>query len=298
MYCDIKGDIMHIYPIIDYNRQIKPKKNTQKAPVNFCANPNSYILEFTYNDFFVNIKGYGKNTYWAKEVRQLADNATKKIKEAKTSDEVLIYIANGIKDANKNCFDIKKRTHSGILRTARKGYGNAGNWQNTELVTPVLNQYKSYEQRLQPLEQTPIKSPFHDIELAKIRRGNWLDYNVEIIHPSDKNINNALDRVGGKFFNLRKDYISKPQNVTKETLPQINSDIAEIRWIMAQSMPWERGSDAISNVFMRSLYKSMGIKTYPLKEGISLDLEAFCTPLNEYKKNFADYFEIEPHVTY
>ena len=65
---------------------------------------------------------------------------------------------------------------------------------------------------------------------------------------------------------------------------------------MAHSMPWERGSDAISNVFTRSLYKSMGIKTYPLKQGISLDLEAFYTPLDKYKQNFATFFEKAPEV--
>ena len=79
-------------------------------------------------------------------------------------------------------------------------------------------------------------------------------------------------------------------------MPKINSDIAEIRWIMAHSMPWERGSDAISNVFTRALYKSMGIKSYPIKKDISLDLEAFCTPLNEYKQKFASYFEKEPEI--
>ena len=269
---------------------------TNKKPITFGSNPNSHLLEFTCDDFFVRIKGYGKNRNWARDVRQLADTATDKIKVSKTSDGVLSYIADGIRAANSHCLDYKKRTHSGILRTVRKGYNCESEWSNIELVTPISNQYKSYFLKLVPLDANPIKSPYSDIDVCKIKRGCWGDYDAEMIHPTSKKINNALDRVGGKFFNLKKDYISKPQNVTEESLPKINSDVAEIRWIMAHSMPWERGSDAISNVFMRSLYKSMGIKTYPIKKGLSLDLEAFCTPLNEYKKNFPSYFELEPSI--
>ena len=294
-----KGKNMRIYTTVDYNRRTELKNKAVKAPVSFSSNPNSHILEFTYNDFFVNIKGYGRNKQWAKEVRQIADSAVKKIKNDRTSDDVLTYIADGIRTANRsNCLDIKKKTHSGILRTHRKGYGSTGSWENRELVTPVDNQYAGYTEKLRPLESKPLNSPFSDIDLAKIEFCCLSNDDIRIVHPSGTKVNNALDRVGGKFFNLKKDYISKPENVTTATLPQINSDIAEIRWIMAHSMPWERGSDAISNVFMRSLYKSMGIKTYPLKQGISLDLEAFCTPLNEYKANFTSYFETEPHITY
>ena len=60
---------------------------------------------------------------------------------------------------------------------------------------------------------------------------------------------------------------------------------------MAHATPWERGSDAISNVFMRVMYKSLGIKSHPLKKGISLDMEAYCTELGDYKKRFPEFFE-------
>ncbi|MCR5265997.1 MAG: hypothetical protein K6E29_05325 [Cyanobacteria bacterium RUI128] len=286
-----------LYP--NRNQYVPSTPKKQKTPVSFGSNPYSRALAFTNNDFFINIQGYGRNEGWATAVRSIADNAAIRIRQVNTSDEVLAYIATGIKGANCLTQNLCKKTHSGILRTNRKGYGRAGQWKGTELVTPLKDQYVSYIPRLEPLKKTPLKSPFYDIDVAKIETSGPLDdYEYQIVHPTDEKINNALDRVGGKFFNLKKDFISKPQNVTNDTLPQINSDIAEIRWIMAQSMPWERGSDAISNVFMRSLYKSMGVKTYPVKKGISLDLEAFCTPLSEYKKNFSTYFEVEPRVTY
>lgn len=286
---------MQISPILYKYTVHNAYDSRKKEPTTFTSNPKSNLLNFAYNDFFINIKGYGKNRMWAGEVKQLADTAAEKIKESKTSDEVLKYIAEGIRNANSYSTDLRKRNHSGILRTTRKGYGKAGEWCGQEIFTKIENQYKSYENKLLPVYYEPLKNPFHDISLTTVEYDTF-GINLELVHGDDKKINNALDRVGGKFFNLKKDYISNPNNVNSETLPKINSDVAEIRWIMAHSMPWERGSDAISNVFMRSLYKSMGIKTFPVKKGISLDMEAFCTPLNEYKKNFANYFETEPHI--
>ena len=47
---------------------------------------------------------------------------------------------------------------------------------------------------------------------------------------------------------------------------------------------------------MRAMYKAVGIKTYPPAEGVSFDLEAYCTDLDEYKRKFPTYFEKPPEV--
>ena len=47
---------------------------------------------------------------------------------------------------------------------------------------------------------------------------------------------------------------------------------------------------------MRAMYKAMGIKTSPLAKGISLDLQAYCTDINQYKKEFTNYFEKPPII--
>ena len=65
---------------------------------------------------------------------------------------------------------------------------------------------------------------------------------------------------------------------------------------MAHATPWERGSDAISNIFTRAFYKSMGIKTHPSKKGVSFDLQAYCTNLADYKKDFTTYFQKAPEI--
>ena len=86
------------------------------------------------------------------------------------------------------------------------------------------------------------------------------------------------------------------KEIKEENLSDFNSLIAEIRWILAHSTPWERGSDAISNTFIRSIYKAAGVKAYPLKKGVSLDLEAYCTDLEEYKSKFPQYFAKPPKI--
>ena len=94
-------------------------------------------------------------------------------------------------------------------------------------------------------------------------------------------------------FNLYKNKYSKflHKDVKKEDLPEIIDIVAEIRWVLAHATPWLRGSDAIANVFMRALFKAVGVKAYPPAEGISYDLEAYCRNLDDYKANFNSFFE-------
>ena len=98
------------------------------------------------------------------------------------------------------------------------------------------------------------------------------------------------------FFVFPLFFTKNFKKVCKDDLEDINSRIAEIRWILAHITPWLRGSDAISNIFMRSLYKAMGIKSYGLAKNTALDFEAFCTPLDKYKKDFSNFFVKKPKV--
>ena len=61
-------------------------------------------------------------------------------------------------------------------------------------------------------------------------------------------------------------------------------------------MPWGRGSDAIANSYVKAVFQSLGIKTYPPKDGVSFDLEAFCTELSDYKKMYKNLYERSPEI--
>ena len=287
-------------PIFNINNTPPQKQNKSTSKINFTANPNSTILQFNPKDFFINIKGYGKDIKWAEKVIQITDNAVENIRSNNSSDSVLRKIADSMKIANSKSTDRNLADHTGVLRVSRSGYGPLGTWANVSLQTPFghnygYNKYSSYTKRFAKISKEPLKNPYFDMSLTDIFYSPIYKYG-KMIHGKAEHINNALDRVGGKYFNLQKDYIQHPEKITEEHLEKINSDIAEIRWIMAHATPWERGSDAISNTFMRALYKSMGIKTHPSKKGVSFDLQAYCTNLADYKKDFTIYFQKAPEI--
>ena len=249
----------------------------------FGANLNSPKLKFKRSDFFVKIRGYGRNREWADEVIKTADTAVNLIRKDTGAENVLKVITAGLVRANKRELNLEKRMNSGVLRTERDGwYG----FNSSAFTSYDTGRYSGYMERLDNTK--PLSAPVPNLGMSRP-----CEYKF-IIHSDDKDINNSLDYI----FNLSKGIFPKyiHKEVKPENMEEINSTIAEIRWVMAHATPWMRGSDAISNIFMRVMYKAIGIKTYPLVKGVSLDLEAYCTELKDYKKKFPAYFEKPPEI--
>lgn len=261
----------------------------------FGVNLQSKKLNFKNDDFFVKIKGYGTNSDWAKIIIDTADQAVKYIRNNWDFDWILIYIAEGVTKANQISNDVEKREHTGLLRIQRKGWEEKEGWWKDLITAYSQNRkcrYNVYADRFDYVVKNPLHNPYDDISLTRPKHdkneGKFLD------HSDAKYIDGAFKRIGKIYNKLNANYIQK--EVTNEDLGDVNSSVAEIRWILAHTTPWERGSDAISNTFIRAIYKAMGIKTTPLKRGVSLDLEAYCTELDEYKKKFPDYFTKKPKI--
>lgn len=258
--------------------------NNNNSPF-FGVNPNSPMLKFTPKDFYVNIRGYGKNKEWADIVIKTADLGSSLIRRGTSGENVLKIITSGVKRANKQEFG-EKAANTGILRVTRDNWMSQVSDAMTEYIIP---RYKSYAERIKSVIAKPLKAP--EKKLAMTRPDEKYP---ELIHGEPLYINQSLDYSLKKFQELFPKYIKN--DVKPEDLEHINSTIAEIRWILAHATPWQRGSDAIANVFMRAMYKAMGIKTYPLAKGVSLDLQAYCTELNQYKKDFVNYFQKAPTI--
>lgn len=270
--------------------------NFQKPQnLSFQANLNSNKLKFKSADFWINIKGYGKNRIWAHSVKNTADTAVNLIRKDTSCENVLRFITAGITKANKFTLDLTKREHTGILRASREGWRSGSNWDKYDILATDYSRkksiYKSYELRLDKRIDNPLENPYPYINLTR----SVSESDTHFLRHGDKNsVNAALDMVG----ELYKNHIAKYTkiDVQPEHLKDINDNVAEIRWILAHSTPWERGSDSIANVFIRAIYKALGIKATPLAKGVSLDLEAYCTELDRYKKKFPTYFEKPPEV--
>lgn len=266
---------------------ISPVNNSQT----FGANLNSSKLNFSKKDFYVQIEGYGKNKRWAREIIQTADISVDFIRYHYDFEKVLRSIAFGVRRANKFTSDDVKIAHTSVLRIERDGWRGPTKWKDFDLCTNYDGgRYKTYAKRLDRIIGNPLKNPYSDIDLT-----------VPIVEGDESFLHHGKKEVIGNVFNhlseIYKDFSKFTKiDVQQEHLPKINDQIATMRWILAHSTPWERGSDAIANVLMRAMYKSVGIKSYPLAKGVSLDMEAYCTNLADYKKNFTNYFAKPPEV--
>lgn len=268
-------------------------QNFNNNACSYKANLKSPKLKFVQKDFFVPIKGYGKNTIWANTAKSTADMAVNLIRNNTAVENVLKIISTGIRLANSLGKDIIKAAHSGILRTKREGWICDSDWSGLVLWTNYSRdrKYKVYKNKLDQIAKKPLTNPYNDIGLTipvVDKKEGFLK------HPDPKYINSAFKHIADIYSNFKNNFNSK--DINNSQLKDVNDDIAEIRWILAHSMPWERGSDAISNVLIRAMYKSIGIKSYPLKKGLSLDLEAFCTELKDYKAKFPSFFEKPPEI--
>lgn len=255
-------------------------------PVNFGAKLNSPRLRYSQKDFFIKIKGYGKDSKWANEVIKVADAAVFTMRNDGTGEAVLNQITRGVSSANRSSSELGKRIKSGILRTERDNWLSV---DDTDLKTCYITpRYSGYAERLDNIYKKPLDAPFNNIAMSRP-----VEYQ-DIFHSGAIFVNNSLDYV----FELYKKIFPRfsENGIKKENLNEVNDVIAEIRWLLAHATPWLRGSDAISNVFMRAMYKAVGVKTYPPAKGVSFDLEAYCLNLNEYKKKFVTFFEKPPVV--
>jgi len=285
---------------INYKNQILTSQNLNNTPrknknLSFKSNPNSVKLMFKKTDFFINIKGYGKDLNWAEKVLDLTDRISKSMRKNIKFDKLLAKLAVEMKNIRPTYIEYNGKTinTTGVLRTKRKGYGRQGTWAKG--ITPYWGEpYSAYKLRFNQVKNTPLKTQYNGVDLTRIVRHKM--YGNIMLHGSKDKVNSAMDIIGEIYEELNEKYISQPKNVTNKSLNEINSKVAEIRWIFAHATPFERGSDSIANSFMRALYKSMGIKTYPSKKGVSFDLQAYCTELTDYKKNFATYFKKSPKV--
>lgn len=262
----------------------------QKAP-SFGVNLSSPKLNFERKDFFIKIKGYGRNKIWADEIIKKADVAVNLLRNESSVENVLKCVAAGVRIANQNDENLAKRSDSGILRIKRENwiYDDKEYGKDYKLATGYINsKYSLYETRFDKTYLKPIRPINKNIGMTICTNFHILE------HGHWSKVNDSLDYI----FNLSNKLFPKyvQTEVKPENLDEVNSTIAEIRWVLAHSTPWFRGSDAIANVFMRVMYKAMGIKCYPPAKNISFDLEAYCTELEDYKKNFTTYFTKPPEI--
>jgi hypothetical protein len=101
-------------------------------------------------------------------------------------------------------------------------------------------------------------------------------------HTSQEHILDLMNHANDIFISLQREGADQSVVLAK---------LAELHWILVHAMPDKRGSAAKSEMAVRAAAYSIGTELPPFRSGIVADLEAFVTPLDEFKKNYAGLFE-------
>ncbi len=271
-------------------------------PADATADDIKSILK-TLNDeckFFartsINELKYGKNIQWAHEMNVISELASSRISAGDDFDEVMEIISDGYSGFDKST----TLASNGELNDRRQYSGVYRGYDNPDLYaqTPFNNQ-NSYVEYFEKFKEADCvngagknrKSPYPDMELTKIF---VLDENHGLMfHPYNKTVNAGMQHVKEKYDELAPlfEKVKNGGSLTKQELEMANKNIAEMYFLLANIMPYARGSNGISDIFMRSVYKSLGIEQPALKHGISLDLEAFCVDMDTFAQKWDIFFE-------
>lgn len=230
------------------------------------------MLSFVQRLDSVNYKNLGN---WAIKNKTIMDCTTQSILEGENFDKVLSQISEGY-----GSIFAESSLGRGVLRD-----------KDWESITPYNeNVYSEYKEKFDKILNKIRKSPFSDIKLTKIVK---YEKNGCMSHPSTMYVKKFLNHAKKSYDEIIKIVQKKKKegNLSIEELKKAEDNIAQIHFLLTNSMPYRRGTSGIANILSRSLYKSLGIDIPPVKHGIALDLEAFCQSLEDYKKNWNMFFD-------
>lgn len=244
----------------------------------------------------VNERNYGKNIQWAYQMKQISDAATERIQSNASFDDVIQNIA-----ADYRSYDISTTLESNNGVSDRRQYSGSyrGDRENGSYATTPFDKnsnyseyYERFDKMLSEAEKSgkPRKSPYDDVKLTDFincSRGKCM------LHPMSGTVEPAMNHMRERYNELMPlfEKVKNGGTLSRFEKARAHDKIAEIYYLMANVMPWDRGSNGISDIFMRSMYKALGMDPPALKKGVSLDLEAFCMPLNKYKAQWKNFFE-------
>ena len=242
----------------------------------------------------VNERKYGKDIAWAHEMNMFSDVAAARISQGDNFRTVISNIASDYRS-----YDVAKTLDSNVGVSDRRKYSGEYRGYNSDngATTPfnATGSYSEYNDRFSRMLQqaeagNPRISPYPDVELTDFgvtNRGNCM------IHPKSRTVEPGMEHIQDRFDELKPlfEKVKNGKDLTPDEIKMANDNIAESYFLMANIMPWARGSNGISDIYMRSMYKALGLNQPALKQGVSLDLEAFCMSLNDYKAQWDSFFE-------
>lgn len=247
--------------------------------------------------FFIRMKGYRKNYNWAEKMVQLAIEVSKKIKNKEHFFSILDYYI---------CEEISKINEDFRYGEKRQGRGFSGALikRNDTVWRGSIEYFDKYEQKLKAKGniRNPRFIPKSSKKYPDANIGYISFYNDEYSRKTDED--KILVHYGwiddndkvAEISNLELCQEAYTELLSKEnpTGKEILETCATIQWLISQECPYMRGNDSIANLLAKSIMHCYNLRISPIKEGVSLDFEAFCSDLDDYIKQYPNFFEKYP----
>lgn len=264
------------------------KNNNYNGVLNFKNNNVSFtsvkyksseknipLVEIPKELYYIRMIGYEQDKKWAEKMLSLTKKVSKEICNETDFNELINTIGHGVASAKQNPYYGTKRRIIGDYMLTRNSRGNE-----------YFNKYLEKIDNSTGIYKPKSNEEYKDANVCQM----YADFSKREITlcygwRPDKKSNLGL---------VKKEY-EKLFKRKRITLDEINKICATIKWLISQECPFMRGSDSIANVLTRAIYLSYGINPTPVKEGISLDFEAFYRDLDDFIKNYPSFFEKAPH---
>lgn len=271
----------NFYSLVKWE-DIIPASASQKEIKAILTNLNDESKFFARSS--LNERQYGKNIAWAHEINNISNVGETLIRNGEDFRSVIGNIAEGYRGT-----DIAN-TLKGAPNGRRDSGLNREKWTPENQASTPIGSYAEYKNRLNNMQNIDRIAPYSDIKLTEIKN---IDRGVCMIHPANKYVTPGLKHMEDAYNTLQPLFnkVQKGGSLNPNEVEFAHKQISEIYYLMANVMPWARGSNGISDVTMRSMYKALNIEMPAMKHGVSLDLEAFDQSLSSYQANWTSFFE-------
>ena len=225
--------------------------------------------------FFIRMQKYGKNYPWALNMSKIALELSQKIKEKKDFDEILNYTCSGVRAINHlELYGLRNEICiTGI--TLEKGCRGE----------EYLEKYKTKLNKEYGVISPKANEEYKEALTSLITFYKGGNIRIEYGHSaSGKSINLKLCKKAYEKL------ISNDNPAEKDIL----DTCATIQWLISQGCPFWKGNDSIANLLTKAIMHSYGMELSQIKEGHSLDFEAFYRDLDDYIEKYPTFFEKYP----
>ncbi len=248
---------------------------------------------FSGDEFFIDMKGYGKNKNWQKKMEQATYDASNQITCGMPFDSILKYCEHRVNKINLYMQDLnfgfgvrRKGMHCFRLNPKLRGAEYYDRYHKK------ASEKGDYDDQILELTYSPKSNDEYP-------KANTCTIVVSELFTQPKPnivvINDSIEDNEISNLALAKEEYQKLKKIKNPSCDDVMRSCAIIQWLIAQETPYYRGSDSIANLLTKSIMHANRIHISPVKSGISLDFEAFDTDLDEYIENYPNFFKERPY---